>query len=206
MQGKFITLEGTDGCGKSTQTKMLLEYLKGKNIKTVYTREPGGTEIGEKIREVALDKNLENMHSMTELLLMIAARIQHINEIILPAIEKGEWVICDRFTDATIAYQAYGSGVDINCIYRLLKEAGCILKPDLTFFIDIDITEGLSRLTGEKDRFESKGIDYLEAVRRGYKEIAKQEPERVKVLDGALDREVVSKEIQEYINVKNREK
>ncbi|MBU0651060.1 dTMP kinase [bacterium] len=198
-KGKFITFEGTDGCGKTTQCKMVLEYLKAKGIDYVCTREPGGTKFGEQVRGLVLSKE-NHIDPYAELLLMVAGRVQHICEVIKPALDKGVWVVCDRFSDATVAYQGYGGKVDVDVIYKILDLSGCGIAPDLTFFIDIDAQTALARTKGEKDRFESKGIEFLNAVRSGYQKIAKANPKRVKVLDGALSIDEIAKQICEYVD------
>ena len=194
-RGRFITFEGTDGCGKSTQMQEFLTYLEKKDIPTVYTREPGGTPIGEELRKILLANKNNQMTPIVELLLMTASRVQHITEIIEPALKQGTWVICDRFSDATIAYQGYGENLDLELINDILIKSGCTIRPDITFFIDIDVEKGLQRVPGEKDRFEAKGLAFLNRVRKGYQDIAAKDPERVKVLDGTKDIATLHKEI-----------
>lgn len=200
-RGIFITFEGTDGCGKSTQIQKIFTYLKEKNIKAILTREPGGTPLSEELRKILLSKEYGKVNPIIELLLMTAARAEHIEKVIEPALNQGVWVICDRFSDATIAYQGYGEYVDLKLIKDILEKSKCSLKPDLTFFIDIDVQKGLDRVPGIKDRFESKGIEFLNRVRQGYLAIAAKEPKRVKVLDGTKNIEEIYKKICEFISL-----
>ncbi len=197
--GKFITFEGTDGSGKTTQINSMLTFLDKQGIKYITTREPGGTVVGEKLREILLHRVEENLEISTELLLMIASRVEHIKNVIKPALDKGTWVICDRFTDATIAYQGYGAGFDVEKIYKILKLIGCDLTPDLTLFIDIDVKKGLERIKGVKDRFEKKGIEFLERVRKGYIALSEKYPARIKRIDGSGSVEQVFERILSFV-------
>ncbi len=178
----FITFEGPEGSGKSTHSRLLCEFLKKQGLKVLHTREPGGTVVSEKIRKVLLDPRNKGMDVVCELLLYMAARAQIVREKILPALRKGKIVICDRFMDATMAYQGYAGGLDV----RLIKDIGRLttngIKPDITFILDIDAKKGLSRSTGNKDRMEKKSLSYHKKVRKGYLSIAKKEPRRVKVV------------------------
>lgn len=185
-KGYFITFEGVDGCGKTTQMRLLTEYLTNKGYEVVLTREPGGKGLGEKIREILLNYNGE-VASEAEAFLFLADRAQNIEQIVKPAIAKGKIVLCDRHTDSTIAYQGYGRGVDIEKLTMLNNLATGNMKPDLTIVFDIDIETSMSRVGNEKDRMESAGIEFFNKVRHGYLEIAKQEPERVKVIDSSRD-------------------
>ncbi|MBR6098162.1 dTMP kinase [bacterium] len=184
-KGLFITFEGVDGCGKTTQMNLLAEYLKDKGYEVILTREPGAKGLGEKIREILLHYDGE-VSSRAESFLFLADRAQHIDKIINPAVEFGEIVLCDRHTDSTIAYQGYGRGVDIKELKMLNDLATGTRKPDLTFVFDIDVETSMSRVGKEKDRMESSGMEFFNKVRNGYLEIAKQEPKRVKVIDSTL--------------------
>lgn len=181
-RGLFITFEGPEGSGKSTHSRLLCEFLKKQGLKILHTREPGGTVVSEKIRKVLLDPKNKGMDVVCELLLYMAARAQIVREKILPALRKGKIVLCDRFMDATLAYQGYAGGLDI----KLIKSIGSLvtdgLKPDITFILDIDAKKGLLRSTGSKDRMEKKSLSYHKKVRKGYLNIAKKEPRRVKVV------------------------
>lgn len=188
MRGHFITLEGSEGSGKSTNLAYIYQQLQRSGIDVVLTREPGGTPLGEKIRELLLDHRQQAMASDTELLLMFAARAQHLNELILPALEQGKWVLCDRFTDATYAYQGAGRGIAEERIATLENWVQGKLRPDLTLFLDLPVEQGLAR-AGERstpDRFEREQIDFFERVRQGYLKQAEREPQRYRVVDASL--------------------
>ncbi|MCL5422238.1 MAG: dTMP kinase [Nitrospirae bacterium] len=198
MKGFFISLEGIEGTGKTTQAKLLAEYLSGKGYSTVVTEEPGGTSIGLRIREVLLKVEHSEMHSLTELLLYNASRCQHIHELILPSLDAGKVVITDRFSDSTLAYQGYGRGLDLNLIETLDRIVTSGLKPDLTLLLDIDVETGLRRNRGANkvDRLELEDIAFHRKVKAGYLEIARREQERIKVVDasggiGEIQRRIV---------------
>lgn len=197
MKGKFITFEGIEGCGKTTQIKLLDEYLRKNGFKTVLTREPGGTKIGDQIRNVLLDPANEKMHKVTELLLYGASRSQHLEELIKPALTDGKIVLCDRYSDSTTAYQGAARKLDKEFILQLDSLTTGGLKPDLTIILDISAKEGLSRACGRSspDRFEQEEISFHERVRDGYMAIAKAEPERVKVVDGTKAIKEIHKEV-----------
>ena len=182
MSGLFITFEGADGCGKTTQIKLIDEYLRNKGYKTLLTREPGAKGLGTKLREILLNYDGE-VSPRCESFLFLADRAQHVDCIIKPAVKEGIIVLCDRHTDSTIAYQGYGRGVNIDELKRLNDLATSGLKPDLTIVYDVDVETSQSRVGNEKDRMESAGKEFFERVRKGFLEIAKQEPERVKVID-----------------------
>ena len=192
--GYFITFEGVDGCGKTTQMKLLTEYLINKGYDVVLTREPGGKGLGEKIREILLNYDGE-VASQAEAFLFLADRAQNIEHIVKPAIACGKVVLCDRHTDSTIAYQGYGRGVDIEQLTMLNNLATANTKPDLTIIFDIDIETSMSRVGKEKDRMESAGIQFFNKVREGYLEISKQEPERVKVIKSSRDINSIQKDV-----------
>jgi len=201
--GRFVVFEGGEGAGKSTQIKAACELLKEQSISYVQTREPGGTEVGEEIRRVLLDKKLPAMHMDTELLLMFAARAEHLQKTILPALEEGKWVLCDRFTDASYAYQGYGRGVASERLEALESWVEQTLRPDLVMIFDIDVRLGLERVSerGAKDRFEEEQIEFFERVRHGYLERAKASPAAYAVLDAALDRAEVTTEVRKVLQV-----
>ena len=200
-KGLFITFEGTDGCGKTTQIELLKRYLEEKGYKVVLTREPGAKGLGEKLREILLNYD-GDVSSNCESFLFLADRAQHIDMLIKPAIERAEVVLCDRHTDSTVAYQGYGRGLDLNQIKMLNDIATNGVKPDMTFVFDIDIETAQKRVGKTKDRMESAGIEFFKRVRQGYLEIAKSEPERVKVLDATQTIETIANQVKEYIDTK----
>lgn len=186
MRGKLIVCDGSNGAGKSTVLEHIKEHLKSKNIEFITTREPGGTEVGEKIREILLDKSYSNMCSTTELMLFAAARAQHIHEKILPALEKGIHVISDRFESATVSFQQYGRGLPKQIVDQLNDLALGDFRPDMTIVLDLDPVVGLERVRsrGEGlDRMEEVDIEFLERARQGYLEQAKDYPDRFTVID-----------------------
>lgn len=185
QKGLFMTFEGMDGCGKTTQLNLLASYLKEKGHDVIITREPGSAGLGEKIREILLNYDGE-VSSNAEAFLFLADRAQHIDTLVKPAIEAGKIVLCDRHTDSTIAYQGYGRGVDIGQIKMLNKLATSGLVPDLTFVFDIDVETSALRVGKNKDRMESAGVEFHSKVRKGYLALAKDEPQRVKVIN-AMD-------------------
>ena len=197
-KGLFITFEGGDGCGKTTQIKLLDEYLRSKGYKTLLTREPGSKGLGIKLREILLNYDGE-VSPVCESFLFLADRAQHVDCIIKPALEEGVIVLCDRHTDSTVAYQGYGRGLDLEQIHHLNKIATSGLKPDLTIVLDVDVETSQKRVGSEKDRMESAGIEFFERVRNGFLEISKQEPERVKVVDSTQTIEEIHKQILELI-------
>lgn len=197
-QGLFITFEGPDGCGKTTQMNLLAQYFEKKGKKVVLTREPGGKGLGEKVREILLNYNGE-VSDKCESFLFLADRAQNIDIIVKPAVEKGEIVLCDRHIDSTVAYQGYGRGLDINEINILNNLATGGKKPDLTFVFDVDVETSMKRVGKEKDRMESAGIDFHNRVRNGYLELAKQEPTRIKVLDATKTIEEIHEKVIEII-------
>jgi dTMP kinase len=183
VAGRFITFEGIDGAGKSTQHQWLIERLRQQGREVVATREPGGTPLGEKLRELLLS---DTMELDTEALLMFAARREHVQHVIQPALDRGAWVICDRFTDATIAYQGGGRGLSIDRIAALIHWTLGSLRPDLTFLFDIPVETAMMRVrngSASPDRFEREQSEFFERVRGKYLEIAVAEPVRVKVID-----------------------
>lgn len=194
MQGLFITFEGPDGCGKTTQMKLLAEYFKKKGKEVVLTREPGGKGLGEKVREILLNYDGE-VSDRCESFLFLADRAQNIDIIVNPAVKEGKIVLCDRHIDSTVAYQGYGRGLNIDRINMLNNLATNGKKPDLTLVFDVDVEISMKRVGKEKDRMESAGIDFHNRVRKGYLELAKQEPKRIKVLDATKSIEEIHKDV-----------
>ena len=195
-KGLFISLEGPDGSGKSTQIEYLKKFFDENGIDAVFTREPGGTPIGEKLRSIILDKDNAEMSDMTEALLYAASRSQHVNELIKPALEQGRIVVCDRFIDSSIAYQGYGRnlGDGVRVINELAIE-GCM--PDLTFFMDLDPEVGKSRIKAEdEDRLESEELAFHKSVYDGYRELAKRYKDRFITIDASGTKE----EMRDSIN------
>ena len=201
MKGKFLTIEGVEGVGKSTNLESIKQILESESINFVATREPGGTLIAEKIRTLLLEHHQEKLCELSELLLVFAARAQHIEVVIKPALEAGTWVLCDRFTDATYAYQGGGRGLNSNTISELENLTQGTLRPDFTLILDLDPEIGLSRAKnrGELDRIELEKTDFFKKVRASYLDIAKREPERCKVVDASRSIEVVSNDVTEYL-------
>lgn len=185
-KGVFITFEGIEGSGKSTQIEMFCEYLRSKGIKYIRTLEPGGTTIGDKIRRILLSVEHSDMTFLTELLLYASSRAQHVGEVIRPALNKGRVVVCDRFSDSTIAYQGFGRGLDMELIAKLNSICTDGVMPDLTFLFDIDVETGLkrNRTVNKVDRIELEALEFHKKVRDGYLLISRQEPERIRVIDG----------------------
>lgn len=185
--GKFITLEGGEGAGKSTCLPLIEEQIIKAGHSVLITREPGGTELAEHIRELLLTPNDTPIHENTELLLMFAARAQHIHEKILPALETGKYVVCDRFTDATYAYQGGGRGIENSRIEVLEQWVQHDLRPDLTILFDIPVVDGLNRANrrSKPDRFEQEKLDFFERVRAAYLDIAEAQPQRFRIVDAS---------------------
>jgi len=181
---KFFTFEGIDGCGKSTQAKLLLEYMNKSGVETILVREPGGTNISESIREILLHSSSGQMGDRTESLLMTASRAQLTQEIIVPNIEQGKFVIADRYSDSTLAYQGGGRNLDIEWLIELNNYATFTLLPDITLFVDIRPEEALRRLDNNKDRIEGIGIEFQTRVRKTYHELAERFNDRYVILDG----------------------
>ncbi len=188
-RGKFITLEGIEGAGKSTATQFVLGWLQQHGVAARATREPGGTPLAERIRQIVLERGAEVVSPVTETLLMFAARALHVQNVILPALARGEWVVCDRFTDATRAYQGSGRGVDPRLIDTLAVAVHGALAPDCTVLFDLPAAAGLARARGRPgsgaDRFEAETLAFFEKVRAGYLALARAEPQRFRVVDAA---------------------
>jgi dTMP kinase len=185
MRGVFISLEGIEGTGKSTQTRLLAGYLRAKGFAVVETAEPGGTPISLKIRQLLLSVDNKEMDAVTELLLYNAARVQHIRQIILPALERGDIVLTDRFSDSTTAYQGYGRGIDLELIDELDRISTGRMRPDITLLLDVDVEAGLkrNRKANKSDRLELEDISFHERVRKGFVAIASKEKERVYLVE-----------------------
>lgn len=200
--GKFITLEGGEGVGKSTNLAFVENYLRSQGCRVVLTREPGGTPLAEKIRGLLLEKSAEPVSDLAELLMMFAARAQHLEQVIRPALARGDWVVCDRFTDATYAYQGYGRGMDKALIAKLEQMVHPGFQPDLTLLLDIDVEEGLARALdrSEPDRIESEQRSFFEAVRNGYLELSQAHPERFAVVDASPSLEAVQSTIKNHLD------
>lgn len=197
-KGIFITFEGADGCGKTTQIELIKKYLDENNIENVLTREPGGSDLGLELRKILLhyDKPVSNI---AELFLYLADRAQHTEYTIKPLLDKKKVVLCDRYIDSTVAYQGYARKGDINKIIKLNDLVTNSLKPDLTIVFDIDSNIAQSRLKGEKDRLEKEGLEFHKALRQGYLELAKNNPERIKVINADATIENIHKKCIELI-------
>lgn len=197
MRGLFITFEGPDGAGKTTQVQAFVENLKSRGFDVLLTREPGGTPISDKIRGLILDPAHKEMADTTEVLLYAASRAQHVQEKVIPALEKGTIVVCDRFVDASIAYQGYGLGVSAKKVEHINRFATGGLVPDRTYLLDVPVEEGKKRLQARSglDRIEQKGEAYHERVREGFLELAEQNPERIRVVDASGSIEQITQEI-----------
>lgn len=197
MTGKFITIEGSEGVGKSTNIEFISNYLKSKDITTIETREPGGTKTAEEIRRVLLNTEGETVPEIAELLLFFAARSFHVENLIKPAINQGHYVICDRFSDATIAYQGYGRGFDVKDINIIAAWVQKKLQPDLTILLDAPAEIGMQRAKnrGSIDRMETEDISFYERVRQGYLELANEHKDRFVVIDASQSLKLVQAEI-----------
>ena len=208
----FITFEGIEGCGKSTQAKRLVNRLRELAVPLVFTLEPGGTTVGQKIRRILLDSRNQHLSPLAELLLYAADRAQHVEEVIKPALEQEKWVLCDRFFDATTVYQGYARGLDMKLIVTLNEKASPGIRPDITFLIDCAVEVGLKRALKRnkiqfqegQDRFEREKKDFHEAVREGYLTMAMEDPERFVVVDGTLKEdeleEIIFKHVEPFIS------
>ena len=200
-RGKFITIDGVEGAGKSTQIDFIYNLLKSKGIKLILTREPGGTDLGERIRELLLGNDIDSMHSDTELLLMFADRNEHIQTKVIPALESGHWVLSDRFTDSSYAYQGGGRGLDVKRIAELEKWVLQGFVPDLTFLLDVDIELGMRRIKsrGMKDRIEQETMDFFARVRDSYIQRSQMFPDRIKLIDATKSIENTSQQIKNIL-------
>jgi len=203
MKSVLISFEGIDFCGKSVQANLLRDALEARGLPVLFLREPGGTEISEKIREVLLDTSHENMAAETELLLYSAARAQMVRECVEPHLQKGGVVICDRFYDSTTAYQGYGRQIDLDFVKKIHKFVVRDVTPNVTFLIDLDPLEALKRKQANKlegDRLEQEDLQFHQRVREGYLRIAAEEPQRFVILPGDQAIPVIHKQVLEYVN------
>jgi dTMP kinase len=201
--GRFLTLEGIEGAGKSTVAKRVCTWLDARGLPVRLTREPGGTPLAERVRQIVLERGTEPMTAVTETLLMFAARALHVQQVIAPALSRGEWVVCDRFTDATRAYQGSGRGVDRGLIDALAQAVHPGLVPDCTLLLDLPAAAGLARArtraalaaAAAADRFEAETAAFFEKVRAGYLALAAAEPQRFRVIDATRPLEEVEREV-----------
>lgn len=205
--GKFITFEGPEGAGKSTQLRLCAEYLRAGGVSVITTREPGGTPLAEKLRAVLkTHRGEEKLHPETELLLMESARSQHVREVILPALERGETVLCDRFYDSTTAYQGAARDIDRRLIAELNLFASAFRKPDLTFLLDLPVESGFGRAgrraetAGAYDRFEAETKSFHDRVRQAFRQIGAEEPERVKIINAEGTPDEVFSRIRRFLD------
>jgi dTMP kinase len=199
VRGLFITLEGIEGAGKSTVARSVCAWLEQHALRATLTREPGGTPLAERVRQIVLERGEERLSAATETLLMFAARGIHLENLIRPALERGDCVVCDRFTDATRAYQGGGRGLDPAWIEALASEVQGGLEPDLTLLLDLPVPMGLERArnrrAGAADRFEAEAAAFFERVRAAYLDLARREPQRIRVIDAALPLEAVERQV-----------
>lgn len=207
--GFFITFEGIEGCGKTTQIKMAGEYLSSKHIPFIITEEPGGVPLGLEIRKILLNESSFAICAESEVFLFSAARSQHVRDVILPTLKENKIVLCDRFSDATIAYQGFGRGLDIHFIQKINETSTGKLKPDMTLLFDAPVEVGLKRAlrrisrfegVSKEDRFEREDLIFHEKVRGGYLSLARNEPERFKIIDGTKSIDEVHREVCSHIS------
>ena len=200
-KGKFITFEGIEGCGKSTQIEFIKTYLESKKINVVTTREPGGTSLGESVRSVMLDNNLEICPN-SELLLVLASRAQHLKDVITPNLKKGNWILCDRFNDSTLAYQVGGRGMDKKIVKDWITRINFEIEPTLTFYLDISAKTSEKRLASRNklDRIENIYKNKMENIRSHFIEICKTDNNRCIVVDGEQSQDLVFKNIKSIID------
>lgn len=204
LQGKFITFEGTEGTGKTTQIRLLQEFLQAHGIAALVTREPGGTSVGEHVRSLLLETAAIPIDPRSELLLMFAARAQHLEEVIYPALHKGTWVLCDRFTDASYAYQGGGRGIPDAEIRMVESVVQGDFRPDLTILLAATLKTAMRRVSsrGKKDRFEREPGGFFERVQKAYLRLAEKSPGRIAVIDAELEIEEVAAEIRRVIQTR----
>lgn len=197
----FITLEGPEGSGKSSQLPALAEFLRARGHNVICTREPGGTKIGDQIREVLVRMDNVELHPRTEILLFLSARAQLVEELVLPSLADGKIVICDRYGDSTLAYQGYGHGLDLEKLRMMLEFATNGLKPDLTILLDVDVMVGLKRKKAkdEWNRLDAYEISFHERVREGYHQLAAQDPNRWRIVDASQSQETVQEQIRQIV-------
>ncbi|OCQ89916.1 dTMP kinase [Nostoc sp. MBR 210] len=203
MSGKLIVFEGVEGCGKTTQMQLCCQWLESLGISVVVTREPGGTELGVDLRRLLLEKSEDKpVADVTELLLYAADRAQHVEQELKPNLAAGKYILCDRYTDSTVAYQGYGRGLNMSLIEQLNDIATSGLTSDLTIWLDVDVEVGLSRKRGDAvglDRIEQETIAFHRRVQQGYSQLAAAHPSRIVRIDGSLSKETVSSLIQEIL-------
>ncbi len=201
-KGRFVTFEGGEGAGKSTNLEYVRERLEAAGIPLLLTREPGGTALGEQIRALLLSPDNKGMSSDAELLLMFAARAEHLRRVIIPALRRGTWVLCDRFTDATYAYQGGGRGIPSARIAVLEDWVQGEFQPDMTILFDLPVETGMQRAgqRGELDRFEQEQMSFFEAVRENYRERARQQPRRFRVVDASLELDAVRHQLDKVLD------
>ncbi|MBW4512114.1 MAG: dTMP kinase [Scytonematopsis contorta HA4267-MV1] len=206
MKGKLIVFEGVEGCGKTTQMLQTSEWLQNLGFSVIVTREPGGTELGLQLRRLLLEKSDDKpIVSKTELLLYSADRSQHVEQELLPNLASGKFILCDRYTDSTVAYQGYGRALDMNLIHQLNEIATGGLNSDLTIWLDVEVEVGFSRKKRDGlglDRIEQEKIEFHRRVRQGYAELYASHPERIVKIDGSLSKEAVQAEIQQILTDK----
>ncbi|GAA5343151.1 MAG: dTMP kinase [Anaerolineaceae bacterium] len=197
----FITLEGPEGSGKSSQLPDLAEFLRGQGWDVLTTREPGGTPIGDQIRQILMRLDNQELHPRTEILLFLASRAQLVEQVIKPALHEGKLVLCDRFGDSTLAYQGYGHGLDLGTLRTMLDFATDKLKPDLTLLLDVDVETGLQRKRKEDEwnRLDAYALAFHQRVREGYHELCRQEPERWRVIDAMQPKETVQLALRQAV-------
>lgn len=203
MRGRFLTVEGSEGVGKSSNLDFIQNYLQQKGKKVIRTREPGGTPVAETIRDLLLDARQSSITDDAELLLMFAARAQHLSQVIIPALERGDWVLCDRFTDATYAYQGGGRGIDIERIAVLENWVQGELRPDHTILLDMPVEAGLERAgkRSQPDRFEQEQLSFFHNVRQSYLDRAEKEKSRFFVINAEPALEIVQQEIASILDI-----
>ncbi len=199
MKGKFITFEGADGSGKTTQIEKIKEYLENKGHECILTREPGGSDLGNRIREILLHYDGE-VDDLCELLLYMADRAQHVKKIILPALNEGKYVLCDRYIDSSVAYQGYARGLDIERIISLNNIATDNLNPDVTIVFDVETETAIKRVGDIKDRLEKEGVEFHKKLRYGYLELAKRFPERIKTVNANLSIDEVFAQVKKILD------
>jgi len=197
----FITLEGPEGSGKSSQLPELAEFLRGQGWDVLTTREPGGTPIGDQIRQILMRLDNQELHPRTEILLFLASRAQLVEQVIKPALREGKLVLCDRFGDSTLAYQGYGHGLNLDTLRIMLDFATDKLKPDLTLLLDVDVETGLQRKRKEDEwnRLDAYALAFHQRVREGYHELCRQEPERWRVIDAMQPKEAVQLALRQAV-------
>jgi len=209
MAGWFITFEGVEGSGKTTQIRLAGEFLREKGFPVFMTQEPGGTPLGERIREILLNRGGFDISGEAEVFLFAAARAQHADAVIRPALEKGQVILCDRFSDATIAYQAYGRGLPLEAVREICRFASRGLSPRLTLLFDLPVEKGLERAflriagreeRSREDRFERENLDFHRRIREGYLTIAREEPDRVKIVNASRDIESTRLEVRAILS------